>query len=142
MTANTRALCEITTKYGKICMYGGIITTLNPLTFHHCFKFNRDGGQATEYNGSAITRLSHDAVHIMGNDDKRWEHRFKDYIREYKSYRDPEMSVEEFIALKVIQDMRKYSAENIEKRMRELGYHEFLTKDKHMCYTRKARRWK
>jgi hypothetical protein len=139
MGANSKALLELTEKYGKICMYGGIITPLNRLTFHHCFKFNRDGGQATEYNGSAITRLSHDAVHIMGDDDKRWEQRFKDYIREYKSYHNPEMSIEEFVALKVIQDMRKYCAENIDKRMLEMGYREFLTKDKHLCYTRKWR---
>lgn len=139
MTENGKALLTLTTKYGKICMYGGIITNLNPLTFHHCFKLKRDGGTATEYNGSSATRLSHSGIHIISEDDWKWDKYIKEYIREYKSHLKPDMSCEEFVALKVIQEMRSECAKDIDKRVLEMGYEPFLTKDKQM-QLRKVRR--
>lgn len=141
MTENGKALLTLTTKYGKICMYGGIITKLNPLTFHHCFKLKRDGGTATEYNGSSATRLMHSGIHVISEDDRKWDKYIKEYIREYKSYLKPEMTCEEFVALKVIQEMRAECGKDIDKRIHEMGYEEFLTKDKQM-QLRKVRRYK
>ena len=133
-TENGKALLTLTTKYGKICMYGGIITNLNPLTFHHCFKLKRDGGTATEYNGASATRLSHSGIHILSEDDRAWNNRLKDYIREYKSYLQPNMSCEEFVALKVVQQMRLEIHAEMEKAIKEMEYEEFLTKDRVLQY--------
>ena len=138
MTENGKALLTLTTKYGKICMYGGIITNLNPLTFHHCFKLKRDGGAATEYNGSAPTRLSHSEIHILSDNDRAWNNRLKDYVREYKSYLRPSMSCEEFVALKVVQQMRLEIHAEMEKAVADRGYEAYLTKGH--CYEYRKRR--
>ena len=139
MTKNALALKTLTEKYGKICMSGGITTSLNILTFHHCFVLNRNGGRADEFNGASATRLSHSGIHIISEDNYKWDKAIKDYIREYKSYLQPKMSVEEFVALRVIQEMREACNRDIEYRVLEMGYETFITKDKQLCYKRTRR---
>jgi len=138
MTDNKKGLIILETKYGTICMYGGIITNLNPLTFHHCFVLKRDGGHASEFNGAVACRLEHSANHILSESSRAWDNRLKDYIREYKSYLKPNMSCEEFIALKVIQEMRLEIHKEMTDAVFDMGYEEFLSKDRIMQYRRSS----
>jgi len=133
---NKAAIVQLGLKYGKICMYGGNVSTNNPLTFHHCLIPKKDGGISIEDNGSLACHLEHSGVEILSN-NVAWCKRLKEYIIEYKSLLKKDMSVQQFINLKEREKLAYDMHKEIEQELFDLGMDVFQTKDCKLFYKKK-----